>query len=277
VAEKAVQGDQFFEEKSSAGENEYLYNRKEFQEETAEFDYGSRFMDPIIGRFTTIDPKAEVSRRFSPYTYGDDNSIRNIDPDGMETEEANQWPPKKTNTAAKILTDSHLSEDIKKLNNEASQVFSGSAEVKGSVLGASASVTAGPLTLKAGAGVLNGSVGTDGKAIKLDGSVAQVNGQIKFGSAQAQGALDLAKGKLDVPLNQKPISGNFQGGARSGSANAGNLTLDNSLNVGAGANISIIHVEGNVSLYRVATTLMATGTVVKDVVMDAISNFNPFK
>ncbi|MFO7852279.1 MAG: RHS repeat-associated core domain-containing protein, partial [Bacteroidales bacterium] len=63
----------------------YLYNGKEFQDELDLnlYDYGARFYDPSLGRFTGVDPLPKPHE--SVYAAFSNNPIVFVDPDGRDT------------------------------------------------------------------------------------------------------------------------------------------------------------------------------------------------
>ncbi len=46
------------------------------------YDYGARLYDPVLGRWHTVDPLAEVKHWIAPYHYCSNNPANRIDPDG---------------------------------------------------------------------------------------------------------------------------------------------------------------------------------------------------
>ncbi|HTK20991.1 MAG TPA: RHS repeat-associated core domain-containing protein, partial [Mucilaginibacter sp.] len=69
--------------------NEYLYNKKELQEEIKQYDYGARFYDPVIARWNAPDMLAELSYNLTPYRYCYNNPINFTDPYGLWETDAN--------------------------------------------------------------------------------------------------------------------------------------------------------------------------------------------
>jgi len=67
-----------------SGENRYLYQGKELQNETGWYDFGARMYDPTIGRFNSVDALADHPNQIglSPYSAMWNNPIRYDDPDG---------------------------------------------------------------------------------------------------------------------------------------------------------------------------------------------------
>jgi RHS repeat-associated protein len=71
---------------SSSPQNLYKYEGKEQQPELSlnTYDFGARHYDPVLGRWTAIDPLAEESEELSPYNYVENNPMNLMDPDGMQ-------------------------------------------------------------------------------------------------------------------------------------------------------------------------------------------------
>jgi RHS repeat-associated protein len=62
----------------------YRYNGKELDEATGLYDYGFRWYDPSIGRFTGVDPIADQFAFVSSYNYAENEPVNNRDLWGLQ-------------------------------------------------------------------------------------------------------------------------------------------------------------------------------------------------
>ena len=79
-------GEVFIEERNNTWNTPYLFNAKEFDEETGMYYYGARYYEPRISLWMSTDPLQEKYENISPYIYCANSPIRYTDPKGMEVE-----------------------------------------------------------------------------------------------------------------------------------------------------------------------------------------------
>ena len=77
-------GEVFVEERNNIWNTPYLFNAKEFDEETGLYYYGARYYDPRVSLWISTDPEQE--KNYSNTTYGyTPNPLKYIDPLGTDT------------------------------------------------------------------------------------------------------------------------------------------------------------------------------------------------
>jgi RHS repeat-associated protein len=74
----------FIEEHRNSTNSPYLYNGKEYDQETGRYYYGARYYDPRISLWIGVDPLAGKYAGKSPFSYCANNPIVFIDPDGRK-------------------------------------------------------------------------------------------------------------------------------------------------------------------------------------------------
>ncbi|MBR5736142.1 MAG: RHS repeat-associated core domain-containing protein [Bacteroidales bacterium] len=88
---------------SNISDSRYRFIGKELSTESGEYDFGARFLDPIPGRFNTLDPLAEKYYNFSPYAYCAGNPMNLVDLDGKDW--SRKWRHNSVTVSATIFAD----------------------------------------------------------------------------------------------------------------------------------------------------------------------------
>ncbi|PVX43757.1 RHS repeat-associated core domain-containing protein, partial [Hallella colorans] len=96
-------GEVFIEERNNTWNTPYLFNAKEFDEETGLYYYGARYYEPRLSMWISTDPLQEKYPNVVTYCFVYDNPLMYIDPTGMGPEDNPKVPSDKEKYAMKVV------------------------------------------------------------------------------------------------------------------------------------------------------------------------------
>ena len=103
-------GEVFVEERNNIWNTPYLFNAKEFDEETGLYYYGARYYEPRLTLWISVDSKQEEYYEHSTYCFSGNNPIKYIDFNGKEWKDLDGQVINDTKNVKKFI---FYSEDFK--------------------------------------------------------------------------------------------------------------------------------------------------------------------
>ncbi len=207
-------GEVFIEERNNTWNTPYLFNAKEFDEETGMYYYGARYYEPRLSLWLSIDVEEEDFPDFSSYVYCKDNPIIFLDHNG----DSPTLITAGIGGAIGGVIGGAIEMGAQLVNNGkiTSWKSVGGAAAQGAITGAVASLTGGAsliasAAVSAGANVIGGEVNRriQGKHTTVGDVVSDAAIGGAFG---AGGSLENLYGKVSIKflIVRKAESGNLQ-------------------------------------------------------------------
>ncbi len=113
-------GEVFIEERNNVWNTPYLFNAKEFDEETGLYYYGARYYDARLAMWYGVDALAEEYPNMGGYVYCVGNPVKLVDPDGRKIKGFS------VNDNGEVICDESIaSSDAKDMYNKASKTKTG--------------------------------------------------------------------------------------------------------------------------------------------------------